>query len=348
MRRGELIRLAPGTFVRGKADEALDRDERYRLEVRAVARHRCLDVLVSHVSAAALHGLPILGRRPDEVHLTRPGVGGSRSGHGVRVHAGLVPEAMRGLRDGVPVTSVARTVVDAARADSTATAVAVGDAALHRGLVTPAELATALDDAAFHQGTPRARRALALLDGRAESPGESGTRLSLRQFDVPHLELQVWILNESGRRVGRVDLACLRYGVLIEIRRPGQIHQAVETGSDSGGCGHRGEAAGGVADPAGLVGDPRGLGRSARPAPTGPSSHRRVCGAAPASPRRGDPRWRRADHPDRRGLISDAEPSRPVTPVRTGVMGREGSGDQTRRGEDSELSRHVRSKALTA
>ena len=44
------------------------------------------------------------------------------------------------VRDGVPVTSVARTLVDLGRSSSIASAVVVADAALHGGMVTASEL----------------------------------------------------------------------------------------------------------------------------------------------------------------------------------------------------------------
>lgn len=229
---GALVRLGRGSYAHGPAYVALDPDDQARLRIEAYAT-RTSALVVSHSSAARWHGLPVLAP-PTPVHVIRPGRGGQRRTDEVHVHAGRLAETSRTVVDGVGVTDVATTVVDVARTELLASAVVTGDAALHRGLVTPAELRAALERAASRRGGPAARRAIRAIDGRAESPGESLLRLALVDPVLPGLELQIDIADESGRLVGRADGGYLADGVLLEfdgkikygrLRRPGETIQ---------------------------------------------------------------------------------------------------------------------------
>ena len=152
--------------------------------------------------------------------------------------------------DGLPVTTLARAVVDIARTAEFAAAVAVADAALRlearrcrelgRGVgpasagfvsVAPghAELDAALRRAAGWPGVPDARRVVAFADGRAESVGESRSRVAMALAGLPPPALQ-WPVPRGGataytdfawperRTVGEFD-GKVKYGRLL---RPGQ------------------------------------------------------------------------------------------------------------------------------
>src|SRR3546814_6710792 len=71
--------------------------------------------VVSHTSAGWLHGLPMLRPKDTNVHITRRGVGGSRTRHGVKHH--LAEHAAHQVVDigGVPTLDLARTAVDIGR-----------------------------------------------------------------------------------------------------------------------------------------------------------------------------------------------------------------------------------------
>ena len=134
VRRGELVRLAPGVCAysvdESAAEDPLDR--LYRLKSVAVAtsaRDRNASVL-SHDSAAAVHKLPLLHPAREVVHLTKTDkVCGF--GHGLRiVHAGPVASGDVVDVDGVRLTSLERTAVDVAMAGDFARALVVFDRAL--------------------------------------------------------------------------------------------------------------------------------------------------------------------------------------------------------------------------
>ncbi|WP_433558065.1 hypothetical protein ACQPWY_05085 [Pseudonocardia xinjiangensis] len=123
----------------------------------------------------------------------------------MHVHAApLEPEEIVTI-GGLAVTSVARTLVDLARAVPFEQAVVVADAALHRHLVGPQALATVLEHRARWPGLPAARRALAFADARSESVGESRSRVALAGAGLPAPVLQWEVRRPDGRFVAQVD-----------------------------------------------------------------------------------------------------------------------------------------------
>ena len=208
------MRLRPGYFTPlGRSPARSEEMHRLRAIAAADAASR---LVVSHVSAAVLHGLWLHAVDLSTVHLTRPGHGGGRSRPGQKVHSGrLLPSEMVTVQ-GCWTTSVPRTVVDLARELPFASAVVAIDAALHRSIDTAAEIADCLAATKTLRGHPAARLAIAAADGRSESVGETLTRLMLVKHGLPDPELQPDVYDGSGRFVARPDLAYLEYGVLIE------------------------------------------------------------------------------------------------------------------------------------
>jgi hypothetical protein len=118
--------------------------------------------------------------------------------------------------DDIPVTSIARTLVDVARHRPVTAAVAAIDAALHGRLVTMGELDDVMLRCWNWPRIRRAQRALRLVDARSESPLESVSRLVLSWLRLPTPDLQPVVLDESGRAVGRLDFYWDEFGVLGE------------------------------------------------------------------------------------------------------------------------------------
>ncbi len=196
-RSGELLRVGRGAYV--PAPGATPRFEvRHALLAAARDERHAADGVLSHVSAAVLHGLSTWGLRLDRVHRTRDRRTGGRVGNGVHLHAApLEPDEIDEI-DGLLVTSVARTVVDLARTASLDAAVAVADSALHAHLVDPDELARAIRRCAGWPGSPQARRVVALGDARSDSVGESRSRLAIERAGLPTPVLQ-WKVEGDGR-----------------------------------------------------------------------------------------------------------------------------------------------------
>lgn len=181
--------------------------------IAAVCAHR--GSVISHRSAAIMHGSPIVGARSPVPELTvPPGRPVHRSG--VRMHRASLHPRDTVVIDGVPATSLARTLIDLGRSRSTACAVAAIDEALHRHAVTYQELHEVLLRCWNWPGIRRAQRAVRLCDGRAESPLESVSRLAIGWLRLPPPELQVIACNRFGHPVGRLDFYWDEYGVAGE------------------------------------------------------------------------------------------------------------------------------------
>ncbi|SDS97915.1 hypothetical protein SAMN04488570_3196 [Nocardioides scoriae] len=162
---------------------------------RVLLRDRAADLVMetahvmSHDSAARALAVPMLRPRAPLVHVTRPGVGGSRTKAGVKHH--LTRIELAGLRDvdGLVVTGPARTALDLAREHGLAAGVVALDHVLASGTArreVEAELAVMWS----WPQVRTAREALALADPGAESPAESLARLFVGSLGVGPVETQ--------------------------------------------------------------------------------------------------------------------------------------------------------------
>jgi Transcriptional regulator, AbiEi antitoxin len=205
---GRLVRLRRGVYCDAASSAAP------ALHAAAVTLTR-RGAVVSHRSAAALHGVPMLGAVPRLPELTvAPRTGANLPG--VHLHRASLPPADVVCIDGVDVTGPARTAIDIARHHPALSAVAVMDNALHRGLVCDDDLARVIDECRCWPGIRRARAAYGLADGRSESALESVSRLRMTQLAIPAPALQTTIFDEFGRLVARVDFYWDEFGVYGE------------------------------------------------------------------------------------------------------------------------------------
>ncbi|WP_051265143.1 hypothetical protein [Nakamurella lactea] len=182
-------------------------EQRHRWLVEGtVARLRSRsDAVVSHVSAAVLHGLPVWGLGLDRVHITRPGRAGVNGTGCVHPHRAKLTDAEITMVDGIAVTSAARTVLDLARSAPFTQAVVVADGALAAELTTPDELAAVLEIARSRGSARAAARVIEFADCRSESVGESRSRVLFAVHGLPKPELQVRLHDRNGLFIGRVD-----------------------------------------------------------------------------------------------------------------------------------------------
>lgn len=210
---GRVIRLRRDQFtVRDGRDDPRAAPDHW-WQAMAAARS-CGGAVISHRSAALMHGLPLLLPPPERPDLTvQPGSTGDV--RGALLHrARLSPEDVVEL-DGQPVTSLARTVVDLARALPLTAAVVTADAALHGGLIDREALLRVLAGCRRWPGVRRARIAVSLADPRAESPLESYSRVVMGRLGLPRPELQVAVY-VGGRFAGRLDFYWDEFGVAGE------------------------------------------------------------------------------------------------------------------------------------
>lgn len=231
-RRAEWQQVRPGAYLKTEDWDPLEQDERHRVLIAATVPKLGTDTVVSHTSAARLHGLPVWvpAATSEVVHVTRNrSSGGYRKGR-IHAHVGVLEPGMTTDLNGMAVTSVARTVIDCACTVSFAQGVAMADYAVHSNLTSLTDLADTVDGLGRRQGGSRARQVVISADGRSESPGESFSRLTICQCGLPTPELQFEIRDglqliarsdfawQQFRTVGEFD-GRVKYGRLL---KPGQ------------------------------------------------------------------------------------------------------------------------------
>ncbi|EFQ82108.1 hypothetical protein HMPREF0063_12816 [Aeromicrobium marinum DSM 15272] len=202
---GLLTRIGSGLYAVSRTYTALTFDQRHAVRSRAVFQRHLQSVVLTHQSAAIMHGLPVWGLSLDEVHVTRRDHGRGRHEAGVQHHTGRIPDADIVEIDGALVSSPSRCVWEVACSASTEAGLVTADAAAHRGLVTPENLGETAATFAHWQGSRSARITTRLIDPRAESPGESRSRHLFWRFDVPMPDLQHRVLDARGRQIARTD-----------------------------------------------------------------------------------------------------------------------------------------------
>jgi hypothetical protein len=227
VRVGELAPLRRGAYSAVPLPSLPE--QRHELTVRAAVPELAPNAVVSHASAAVLHGMRLWAVPLRQVHVTRARRSGARRSRVLHVHAApLDPDEIEEV-DGILVTTPARTVIDLARMLPFELAVVVADGALHLEQVTPAELALALQRCVRRPGAPQARRAIAFADGGAMSVGESRSRVAMHRAGLPSPVLQWKVPTRLGtaevdfgwpqfRAVGEFD-GKVKYGRLL---KPGQ------------------------------------------------------------------------------------------------------------------------------
>jgi len=220
VREGALTAVSPGVYVREPEVRALGAAARHRVVAHALTSRLSGDPVVSHVSAAIMHGLPFVYSELPPVHVTRSGAGKSRRGPGLQAHRGALTEGEVVMLGGLPVTAVARTVVDCAMALPFANAVVLTDAALHRRQVTKEALAAQI---ARHPRVPGIRRAAAVAefaDGRSAGVGQSYSRVLLHRAGLPPPEVRIAVRDDLGRSLGRAAFGYRQQQVLGEFDGP--------------------------------------------------------------------------------------------------------------------------------
>ena len=251
IRRGELVRTRRGIYVPGELWRAADPDQRYRLFVLSTTLAARRPLVLSHGSAAVMHGLPLIGAWPRMVHVIDPDASGGSTARFTTSHRGTpAPEPVH--VDGIAVTSLARTLVDVAASTRFLVGVTMIDHALRverervegearRGIrgrraLTREDLFAELAAVNPRGGARLAERAIAFGNGLSANAGESLSRVRMFQlgFEVP--ELQVCFPDVDGqdywvdfywrriRKIGEFD-GKHKYtrGAVLGDRDPGEV-----------------------------------------------------------------------------------------------------------------------------
>ncbi len=202
VRDGELSAVRRGAYVRGAVPGAPEL--RHLAAVAAAGRQLGAGSVVSHVSAALVHGFAVWRVPLTRVHTTRDRRTGGRVDPSVHVRAAPLDADELERVGGLLVTGRARTVADVLRTVPFEQGVVVADSALAAGLPLD-DLRLAVARQKGWPGVPAARRALAFADGRSGSVGESRSRVAIHRAGLPPPELQHEVRDRWGRHVGTVD-----------------------------------------------------------------------------------------------------------------------------------------------
>ncbi|MFT4043257.1 MAG: hypothetical protein QM673_08860 [Gordonia sp. (in: high G+C Gram-positive bacteria)] len=199
----ERVRLWPGTFLDASYFEALGMVQRHRAVAVEAARKGGGERVLSHLSALAVHGVPMLDPDLRRIHFTSA-VNARRTRYVIRHQAQLASDEVCAV-DGVMVTTLERSLCDAARLGSFDQAVVLLDAGLRMG-ADPAVLAATIDRLSGCSGIARLRDAFSFADPLSESVGESFSRSTMSLFpEVPTPRLQVNIFDADGKFIARPD-----------------------------------------------------------------------------------------------------------------------------------------------
>jgi hypothetical protein len=205
---GRLLALRRGVYVEQEAFDALDQRMQHLVRVTALQAVVDRPIVLSHWSAAVVHGLPVPHARLERVHVTVP-PGANRAIGGAAPHPLLLLEGDVRVVDGLLVTAPERTVLDIASASSFADAVVIADAHLHaqprhRRADTVAALLDRWQALPPRRSTAQVPEVLAFADGDAESAGESTSRVTMRALRLPRPVLQQ-VFHDAQGFAGRTD-----------------------------------------------------------------------------------------------------------------------------------------------
>lgn len=190
----KLVHIRRGAYRAG--DQDLSPEQAHLELVAATIAQARGEVVISHVSAAVVHGLPVNRAWLHRAHVTAEGkqTHSSQRGPVVRHRA----KQFEWLEvDGRRVTTVAQTVVDLCRRATWRDGVALADAALRVGVTKPELQNLVLAQPGRHHN----RKVLAVIDFAhegSETAGESHTRAVMFEAGVEMPELQAVFVDPEG------------------------------------------------------------------------------------------------------------------------------------------------------
>lgn len=208
--RGELLRLARGTYIDAHVFRQMSKKQRVFCQIFADSAASQRPVLAGY-SAAVVQSIPT-ATRPRNPRTEIVGALPETPRRASRIQRRSITPAARAqartVRTGfgtVGVTTPVHTALDLARWHSLADGVVALDHGLYRELFTPEQMITALDQLHGFRGVGMARQAVALATPYSESPRESELKVVLWDAGLPAPHQQARLMNEFGVLLGRVD-----------------------------------------------------------------------------------------------------------------------------------------------
>ncbi|MDN3494993.1 hypothetical protein QL996_03555 [Planococcus sp. APC 4015] len=199
---GAIVRIAPGAFADRSAWNALRPIDQHAQRVWEASVRIGPGRVISHFSAAALHGIDILGAWPDRLDISADAGRGGRSSGLITRHAAdlsSIETIPWGLHH---VTTPLRTAVDLIASVRFVEGVSIADQVLWSrrdgGPLVVANELRACADLRVGRGSARARAAAAFSTDLADSVRESQSRVLIFVMGFPPPELQARFILSDG------------------------------------------------------------------------------------------------------------------------------------------------------
>ncbi|RJQ75757.1 DUF559 domain-containing protein [Pseudonocardiaceae bacterium YIM PH 21723] len=170
---------------------------------------------VSHTTAALVHGLDV----PAEsgvASVTIPRSERRPHRESLEIHTAKLTESDICVVEGVPVTSVARTLVDLCRSMDAVSALWALESGIRERLVTADELAAVMRRMSRSPGLKQVRHLIAAVDPRSQSQLETRARLAMIEGGIPVPESQIEVPLPNGR-TAFLDFGYREHRVGIEL-----------------------------------------------------------------------------------------------------------------------------------
>lgn len=208
-RAGDLVRVRRAVYVPADQWDPSDAAAVVTVSARAAQSKANRPLVFSHLTAAQLWGLPVVGARDARLHVTNLAPTSRRTRHGIVWHSTATPSSVELTRRGeLSITSARQTALDLARSVGAVTAFIVADAVARESgepEATREWWRDRLVELGSARGVRRAASVLALVTGLAESPLESLSLLRIHELGFAAPRQQVEIATHRG--VFRLDFA---------------------------------------------------------------------------------------------------------------------------------------------
>jgi very-short-patch-repair endonuclease len=135
---------------------------------------------------------------------------------GIILHSDALWDDETCVRDGIQITTPARTAFDLGRRKGLTNAVIRLDALVHATGLKVADVELLADRHRGARGLVQLRRVLPMVDGGAESPYETKTRLMLISSGLPRPQTQIEVRDDWGLVRARIDMGWEEWKVGVE------------------------------------------------------------------------------------------------------------------------------------
>jgi hypothetical protein len=217
VRTGEWHRVRRGAYTSGELWTTLSPEDRHRVLCRAALLTAHPSSVLSHLSSAIEWGAETWGFDLDVVHLTRTDGKCGRKEAGIHQHSGVLAEDDVLVVNGVRVTAAPRAIAETCTIGDVEASLTVANSLLHQGVVAAEEFEEQVSATRSWPKSLITELVRRLADRRIESVAESRAFHLFWREHIPRPELQVDVLDEVGRLIGRVDFLWSQYGVFGEM-----------------------------------------------------------------------------------------------------------------------------------